>query len=206
MGLLTNPNPQNHIYSLKLCLHGHEWMYFCSAEQRSSASSPFLFCIKSSKWVSGLYLYKILKTLKLPHLVGLIKYQFVGFQGAPKTDGQDSQRFCKENKKHVSKYTCYIIVCVLFSDWTCFFLGASASITLSGPLRSLNLPQSLLRQQLHPSDTRPRPSNSKDAPRIRNLENVGLLHPLWGRWKGTSFPFLWPNVCLWRHDLIGPDS
>lgn len=70
----------------------------------------------------------------------------------------------------------------------------------------MNLPQSPLLQQLQPSDKRPRPSNWRDALRIWNLENVGLLHPLWGRWKGTSFPFLHRNVCLWGRNLIGPDN
>lgn len=87
-----------------------------------------------------------------------------------------------------------------------FFVGASACTTLSEALQSLNLPLSRLLQQLQPSDRRPRPSNWRDALGIWNLENVGRLHPLWGRWKGTSFPFRHCNVCLWGHDLIGPDN
>lgn len=108
-------------------------------------------------------------------------------------------------------YNCYamffsVILLLTFFALLCFSVGASACIALSDPLRSLNLSQSPLLQQLQPSDKEPRPSNWRDALRIWNLENVGLLHPLWGRWKGTSFPFLHRNVCLWGHDLIGPDN
>lgn len=114
---------------------------------------------------------------------------------------------------HLVIYKCYAVffsVTLLSTFFALLYLsvGASACTSLSDPLRSLNLPPSRLLQQLQPSDKRPRPSNRRDrrALRIWNLENVGPPHPLWACWKGTSFPFLHRNVCLWGHDLIGPDN
>lgn len=98
----------------------------------------------------------------------------------------------------------------LFYIMLCFLAGSSVCMKQWDPLLPPNLTQNL-HLHLHPPPNRkPSPSNllvaRLKAPRIWDLENVGMVHPLRGRWRGSSFPFRHRDVCLWEHDLMDPDS